>query len=98
MTTQGRWRTPEYIASTLLDEETVIVDLRGGAIYTLNQVGSTIWRALAAGASDAEIVRRIVAEYEVSQMTAQADTASLLHELAVKGLIIPAGGDLGHQS
>lgn len=47
----------------------------------LNETGAFAFRLLQEGITEAELVERIVAEYEVSRETAQADVAQFLARL-----------------
>ena len=47
----------------------------------LNETGAFAFRLLQEGSTEAELVERIAAEYEVSQETARADVAQFLARL-----------------
>lgn len=77
----------EDVVARRVGEETVLLDLDSGVYFTLNQVGSIVWRGLERSESVATIVARIVAEYDVATNEAEADVAALLEQLAEKGLL-----------
>jgi len=70
--------------------ETVLVPLRSGvgeisSIFTLNEVGATIWRLLDADRP----LAAVAAECEVSQEKALADVTAFAGLLAEKGFVVP---------
>jgi hypothetical protein len=72
--------------------ETIIVPIRSGvgdlnSIYTLNEVGTTIWQLLDGQRSVDQIIERISSEYEVSNAEASKDVFDFLTTLEVEGLI-----------
>ena len=74
--------------------ETVLVPLRSGvgeisSIFTLNEVGATIWRLLDADRPLAAVAAELAAEFEVSQEKALADVTAFAGLLAEKGFVVP---------
>jgi hypothetical protein len=72
--------------------ETIIVPVRSGvgdlnSIYTLNEVGTTIWRLIDGQASVEQIVEAISGEYEVSAEQAAKDAFEFLEKLEAEGLV-----------
>lgn len=67
--------------------ETVLLDVERGQYYTLNEVGGRIWALLVHGASFAEIVDRVCAEYDVTRERGERDADVLLRELLGKSLL-----------
>jgi len=75
--------------------ETLIIPVAGqvgdlDAIYTLNEVASTIWETIEGPTTVHQIVDTLTREYDVTPDQAQADVLELLDVLAAKGLIRPA--------
>lgn len=75
--------------------ETLIVPVRSqvgdlDSIYTLNEMGATIWRRLDGRTTIAEIVEAVCAEYEVTPEVAEKDTSEFLQSLEAAGLICPS--------
>ena len=74
--------------------ETIIVPVRSGvgdldSIYTLNEVGTSIWKLIDGARSVEQIVEEIGNEYEVSSDEATKDVFEFLTTLQVEGLIRP---------
>ncbi len=92
----GTWmkaggRDREFVTRQIAGE-TLIIPVAGqvgdlDAIYTLNEVASTIWETIEGPTSVNQIVDTLTREYDVTPDEAQADVLELLDALAVKGLI-----------
>ncbi|MBE9205427.1 PqqD family protein [Nostoc sp. LEGE 06077] len=76
----------EQICSEL-QGEVVILDIKSGAYYGLNQVGASIWNFIQSPKTVQEIQDAILAEYEVAAEVCKGDISALLEDLAAKGLI-----------
>lgn len=64
----------------------IVVPVGAGAIdfsgvITLNEVGAFIWGILEKGASESEIVDKMLEEYDVDKATAQADVKEYIEKL-----------------
>jgi hypothetical protein len=82
---------PDYVTRSIGDE-TIIVPVRAhvadlDSIYTLNEVGSVIWRRIEDQTSFAQIVARLCEVYEISSEEAAQDAAEFLHVLETAGLV-----------
>lgn len=72
-----------YTHTALADGTGVILDIEGMHVLTLNQTGEFLIAAvLASAADDAELVSRMVAEFEVEAPQAQADVVAFIAELS----------------
>ena len=72
--------------------ETIIVPIASGigdlnSIYTLNEVGTSIWQLIDGQRSVDEIVENIESEFEVSKEEASQDVFDFLTALETEGLI-----------
>ena len=72
--------------------ETIIVPVEGhvgdlDSIYTLNEVGSTIWALIDGQTSVDQIVAAICDQYEVTPEEARRDVVELIDSLEAAGLI-----------
>jgi hypothetical protein len=68
-------------------EEVVALDGEPGRYVSTNAAGGVLWRALADGASREELVRRLVAEFEIDAERAEQDVDAYLAELEENGLL-----------
>jgi hypothetical protein len=73
--------------STRLEEETVILHLKDGIYFGLNQVGTRIWELLDIYRNVGEIRDILLMEYEVESAQVERDLLELLNELHARGLI-----------
>ncbi len=73
--------------SSALAGEAVILDVKSGAYYGLNEVGASIWNLIQEPKTVSEIRDAIVAEYEIEPEVCDRDLKELLKQLADKGLI-----------
>src|SRR5262245_11503610 len=67
--------------------ETAILDLKSGQYYGLNAVGARIWDLVQEPKSIADVMRVILAEYEVEAESCERDISALIEDLHAKGLI-----------
>ncbi|NJM65476.1 MAG: lasso peptide biosynthesis PqqD family chaperone [Acaryochloris sp. RU_4_1] len=78
--------TPEQVSSDLAGES-VILNLKTGMYFGLNEVGTSIWNLLQEPRSVHDICDAILQEYEVAAEQCEQDVLSLLQELAESELI-----------
>jgi hypothetical protein len=67
--------------------EIVLLDLRSESYFGLDEVGTRIWRLLETGINIGEVLQKLLQEYDVDQITLEADVADLLERLLEAGLI-----------
>jgi hypothetical protein len=77
--------------------ETIIVPIKNkvgdlDSIYTLNEVGSTIWELIDGKNSIAQIVKAVHSAYEVTHEEAEQDTIEFLNLLEAACLIRLSNG------
>lgn len=80
-------------ASCDISDETVILHLRNGKYYGLNQVGSHVWRLIQESRTIDEILDNLLAEYDVDAKQCKEDLIALLQDLQAEGLIEVSGGE-----
>lgn len=73
--------------SSELSGEAIILDMKSGVYYGLNEVGASIWNLIQQPKTLAEIQDFILAEYEVEPEQCDRDILVLLEDLAAKGLV-----------
>lgn len=79
-------RSPDSI-STVLDGETVILDIRSDAYSSLNEVGTAVWNLLENQITFADIREILLAEFDVTTEECCENLISFLKELTDKKLI-----------
>ena len=86
----GIWQRNPVLAWREIENETVIISPGESVMHELNDTGSLLWRNIDGRRNVAELAAFLVAEYEVTQEIALADTLSLLEELSTRKLLVPA--------
>jgi len=84
------------VVSRVIAGETLIVPVRGGvgdlaSIYSLNEVGSSIWSAIAQPCSEDKIIEHIEAEFTGEHGQVERDVTSFLSEMQSAGLVESVG-------
>jgi hypothetical protein len=81
-----------YVAAA----DTACASLEGGAVllhmgtkryYSLNETGALVWQLLEEGATERDVVTRLVDHYTVAARDAEAAVGDLLAELLAEGLV-----------
>jgi hypothetical protein len=85
------------LVSRVIAGETLIVPVRRGvgdlaSIYSLNEVASCIWEAIAQPRPRKEIVQLVEEQFEVDPMQAERDVEEFLAEMHSAGLICAMEG------
>ncbi|WP_299486429.1 lasso peptide biosynthesis PqqD family chaperone [Acaryochloris sp. IP29b_bin.137] len=78
--------TPEQVSSDLAGES-VILNLKTGMYFGLNEVGASIWNLLQQPRSVQEICNQILDQYDVESDQCEQDVLRLLNELVESELI-----------
>ena len=84
-------QNPDFIITDVGDDHILVpvgkATVNFNAIISLNDMGQTIWNMLENETSAEEILKNILAEYEVSEAQAKADIDSFLAKLKENGAI-----------
>lgn len=78
--------TPEQVSSDLAGES-VILNLKTGMYFGLNEVGASIWNLVQQPRSVKDICDEILDQYEVESDQCEQDVLRLLNELVESELI-----------
>ena len=82
----------QYMLRQVADEYLVIpvgeAALKVRGLIALSESGSLLYRRLQEGASEEELVRALLAEYDIDAGTARADTRSFLEQMRRMGILI----------
>lgn len=83
-----RFRFSAEQVSSLVSDETVILNHDRGVYYGLSEVGTTLWQALESGPQSFDALCHVVmVAYEVDRQTCETDVTTLLHELIGENLV-----------
>lgn len=80
-------------ASVLFQEiegETVLLDMERDHIYSLDRVGTCVWKLLVEHGDVDALVSAMLKEFDVDEATLRRDIADLLDQLQAEGLVVPA--------
>lgn len=70
-----------------LEGEAVLLDLKSGRYYGLNELGTRIWELLTRTGRLDRVYEKLLEEYEVAGATLEKDLVSLVGELGRRGLL-----------
>lgn len=85
-----RFRCGSDVLSTRLGDETVLLHLKDGVYYGLNEVGTRVWTLLGEQPRSLDsLLDEILAEFEVTRDRCSEDLLELAGELLSKNLIEP---------
>lgn len=73
--------------STALGDEVVILGLDDSMYYGLSDTGVRVWELVQTPRTVEDILRTLVAEFDVERERAEADLDALLEDLHARGLI-----------
>ena len=90
MKPDDRFAIPAHVAAKLLKDEAVLLDLKEGFYFGLNDVGSRIWTLVGEQRTLGEICDQLITEYEVSRDELERHVHTLVEELLNKGLVEPS--------
>ena len=70
-----------------LGDDTVILDLKGGLYFSLDNVGALVWQLVQQPRSVRELREAILEAFEVEPQVCERDLLALLHDLASRNLV-----------
>jgi hypothetical protein len=82
--------SPQQVSTELPDArgtQTVILGLRDGVYFELNEVGARIWQLLQQPRSLASVLAVLLEEYDVSAAQCEADVLALAENMLNRGLL-----------
>jgi hypothetical protein len=87
----SRATIPRVIVWRRVGDEMLVIDLRSGNSYRLDEMGGKIWRMLAKGFGPARIARMIAGEYATTEDSVRRDIGLMTRNLTRCGLIAQGG-------
>ena len=79
---------PESVAWRNVNEEIVILKLKSGEYYTLNEVGQHIWQAISDQQNVGEIIKQIVDQFDVTYEKAKEDAMKFLDNMLKESMVL----------
>jgi len=86
----ARFQVCPDVVSRDIEGGLLLVDLRNGATWKLNQLGAAVCRQIDAGADLAALLGDLQGRYDVGADRLRGDVEALLAELQQQGLVQPA--------
>ena len=81
------FRPGSHVKDVAIDGEAVLVDLRSGTYFGLDEIGTAIWHRLRDVSTGAAIAEDLVRHYDVSIEQLCCDIERFLRELHARGLV-----------
>jgi hypothetical protein len=81
-----RLRVNGSVVSAELENEAVLLNVETGIYFGIDAVGTEIWKLLEEGATEDEIVARLLEEYDVEAAELRTDVIEFLDVLQKNGL------------
>jgi Coenzyme PQQ synthesis protein D (PqqD) len=78
--------SPDQVSSDL-SGESVILNLKSGTYFGLNEVGSSIWQFIQEPRTVSDVCESILAEYDVDAQTCETEVQALLVDLLAARLV-----------
>jgi hypothetical protein len=82
-----RYSVSADAACAVVEDGAVVLNMRTKRYYSLNETGTVIWRLLEEEMPVADIVARLVEQYDVEPGVASAAVSKLLDDLTSEALI-----------
>ena len=83
-----RLRARDGVIFKELDGESVLLDLRSGTYFGLNDTGTCLWQGLTELPDVDAAVSRLLERFDVDLATARADAIRLIGRLVERGLLV----------
>lgn len=84
------------VTREVFENEVVIVDFIGGTYYSLDAIGTDIWKAMESGLSSTEIVADLCKSYDANPREIEREVRALLEQLVAENLILREPAGAGH--
>ena len=85
--TQRLKPSPDAFANAV-GSETVLLQVKRGTYYGLDEIGTRIWAGIKEGVSPLDMCDRIAAEFDEPVETVKADARAFLEDLRVHEIIV----------
>lgn len=79
-------RSPTVLTADT-EGEVLMMCVESGSYFSLNEVGSEIWRLLDPPCSFAELIDRLAADYDATRATIEEDVRTLLARLVAQDIV-----------
>lgn len=95
---KDRYQPSGGFAFRVVADQGLLVPIRGGVadllnLFTLNEVGTEVWRGMQEGMTREEIADRVAGQFEVERARALDDLDVFVQVLLEQGIVEPANGE-----
>ncbi|MBI5624199.1 MAG: PqqD family protein [Elusimicrobia bacterium] len=73
-----------------VEDDAVVLDLRSGVYFSLNDTAARMWELLGEGLDAAEVAEQVSEEYGQELSEVRADLGGLVRQLRKEGLLLPS--------
>jgi hypothetical protein len=80
-------RIPDQVLSKSVDGELVLLNIENEHYYGLDEVGASMWHAVAEASTIDEAVQVLLEQFDVDPGILRSDLDHLLEELSARGLV-----------
>lgn len=87
ITLQDTVYKPESIISSDIDEGIVMMDIEKGQYYSLNTMGSRIWKMIDEPIGVRQVCDHLMSEFDISQQQCQKEVLTYLAQLLELGIV-----------
>jgi hypothetical protein len=87
LTTRSDLRVSESVRLAETQDGAVLLDVKQGFCFSINPVGTLIWKRVSDGCSIAQIVQYLAETFSISAEQARTDTQEFLDSLIEKRLV-----------
>ena len=87
MLPESRFTAAPDVNAKVLEAEAVLLNVKTGAYFSMNKVGTHIWELYGAGRSLSEVVAGVCERFEVTPERAEADVRAFTAALLERGLL-----------
>ena len=84
----SRVQRREDVPWKVLDDTVIILDLKEGDFFELDEVAARIWNGLDGVRTIEELARALVDQYGIDIETARSDVIAFVSDLYAKGLVV----------
>jgi Coenzyme PQQ synthesis protein D (PqqD) len=87
----ARFRISPDVLFHRLNDDVMIMDLRGDRFYSLNSVASQVWSFIAERGGVEGIIEKLLVEYETDELTLCSDITEFIGQIITKELVVVEG-------
>jgi superfamily II helicase len=87
LTLESRIKIDDEVLSQELQEEAILLNLKTGVYFGLDEVGRRIWQLLKEHEDLSKVMEALLVEYDVSEERCREDLLDLVRKMEEQGLV-----------